>query len=47
VWGEMPVIWTYIGAAIVIGSALYIAHREHQLARERRRMAVTPPAITP
>jgi len=42
VWGEMPVIWTYIGAAIVIGSALYIAHREHQLARERRRMAVTP-----
>jgi drug/metabolite transporter (DMT)-like permease len=42
VWGEMPVIWTYIGAAIVIGSALYIAHREHRLARERRRMAVTP-----
>jgi drug/metabolite transporter (DMT)-like permease len=42
VWGEMPVIWTYIGAAIVIGSALYIAHREHQLARERRRMGVTP-----
>jgi drug/metabolite transporter (DMT)-like permease len=41
VWGEMPVIWTYIGAAIVIGSALYIAHREHQLARERRRKAVT------
>ena len=47
VWGEMPVIWTYIGAAIVIGSALYIAHREHQLARERRRTAATPPAITP
>ncbi len=42
VWGEMPVIWTYIGAAIVIGSALYIAHREHQLARERSRKAVTP-----
>jgi drug/metabolite transporter (DMT)-like permease len=47
VWGEMRVIWTYIGAAIVIGSALYIAHREHQLARERRRTAATPPAITP
>ena len=29
IWGEMPVIWTYVGAAIVIGSALYIAHREH------------------
>ncbi len=40
VWGEMPVIWTYVGAAIVIGSALYIAHREHQLARERRAAAL-------
>ena len=37
IWGEMPVIWTYVGASIVIASALYIAHREHQLARERRR----------
>ncbi len=27
----MPVVWTYVGAAIVIASALYIAHREHQL----------------
>jgi drug/metabolite transporter (DMT)-like permease len=41
VWGEMPVIWTYIGAAIVIASALYIAHREHQLARERRLAALS------
>jgi len=24
----MPMIWTYVGAAIVIASALYIAHRE-------------------
>jgi len=40
IWGEMPVIWTYLGASIVIGSALYIAHREHQLARERRRALV-------
>jgi drug/metabolite transporter (DMT)-like permease len=37
IWGEMPEIWTYVGAAIVIGSALYIAHREAQLARVRRR----------
>jgi drug/metabolite transporter (DMT)-like permease len=42
IWGEMPVIWTYVGASIVIGSALYIAHREHQLARERRRAAPAP-----
>lgn len=37
IWGEMPVLWTYVGAAIVIASALYIAHREAQLARERKR----------
>jgi drug/metabolite transporter (DMT)-like permease len=48
IWGEMPVIWTYVGAAIVIASALYIAHREHQLARERRRAAPSPrPSETP
>jgi drug/metabolite transporter (DMT)-like permease len=45
VWGEMPVVWTYVGAAIVIASTLYIAHREHQLARERRRAdTLKPPA---
>ena len=43
IWGEMPVIWTYVGAAIVIASALYIAHREAQLARERRRAALANP----
>jgi drug/metabolite transporter (DMT)-like permease len=47
-WSEMPVIWTYLGAAIVIASAIYIAHREAQLARERKRapqaaLEVTPP----
>jgi drug/metabolite transporter (DMT)-like permease len=39
IWDEMPVIWTYVGAAIVIASALYIAQREAQLARQRRRAA--------
>ncbi|CAN5225385.1 DMT family transporter [soil metagenome] len=41
IWGEMPVIWTYVGAAIVIASALYIVHREAVLARERRRAALS------
>jgi drug/metabolite transporter (DMT)-like permease len=46
IWGEMPVVWTYVGAAIVMASALYIAHREHQLARERKRAAMAgPPAV--
>jgi drug/metabolite transporter (DMT)-like permease len=47
IWGEMPVIWTYVGAAIVIASALYIAYREAQIVRERRRAealaALMPP----
>jgi drug/metabolite transporter (DMT)-like permease len=47
-WNEMPVVWTYVGAAIVIASALYIAHREHAVARERRRAAaVSPPSKPP
>jgi len=36
IWSEMPVIWTYVGAAIVIASALYIAYRESQIIRARR-----------
>lgn len=46
IWGQMPEIWTYVGAAIVIGSALYIAQREAALARERRLAALdaTPSA---
>lgn len=47
-WSEVPVVWTYVGAAIVIASAIYIAHREAQLARERKREArVTPPERRP
>ena len=47
IWGEMPVIWTYIGASIVIGSALYIAYRESQLVRARRAEARAIPAPRP
>ena len=36
IWGDMPALWTYLGASIVIASALYIAYRETQLVRERR-----------
>jgi len=39
IWSEMPVVWTYVGAAIVIASALYIAYRESQIMRERRAAA--------
>jgi len=48
IWGQMPEIWTYVGAAIVIGSALYIAQREAALAKERRLAALAAtPSATP
>lgn len=42
IWGQSPEVWTYVGAAIVIASALYIAQREAQLAKERRLAALKP-----
>ncbi len=32
-FGEVPDLWTWIGAGIIAGSALYIAHREMRIAR--------------
>ena len=46
VWGQMPEIWTYVGAAIVIASALYIAQREAQLAKARKRAALVTPSAS-
>lgn len=40
IFGEGVDHYTAMGAAIIIGASLYIAHREHQLARQRR----LPPA---
>ena len=34
-FNEVPDSWTWVGAAIIAGSALYIARREAQVARER------------
>jgi len=36
VWGDLPDTWTWIGSALVVGSGLYIWHRELVLARARR-----------
>lgn len=35
VFGEEPDIWTWVGAAIIAGSSIYIARRESVVARER------------
>ncbi len=36
-FGELIDMWTWIGAAVVMGSAAYIAHREAKVRREGRR----------
>jgi drug/metabolite transporter (DMT)-like permease len=33
IFGEQPDSWTWLGAAIIVGSSLYVAHREARLAR--------------
>lgn len=37
VWGDVPGVMVLAGSAIVVGSGLYILHRELALARRRRR----------
>jgi drug/metabolite transporter (DMT)-like permease len=39
-FGEVAEVWTWIGAAIIAGSAFYIARRESVLAKKRD---ATPP----
>ena len=34
-FGELPDLWTWVGAGVITGSAIYIARREAQVARER------------
>lgn len=34
-FGEVPDLWTWVGAAVIAGSAIYIARRESQVAKER------------
>lgn len=35
VWNELPDIWTYLGAAVIAGSGIYIVIRETRVARAR------------
>jgi drug/metabolite transporter (DMT)-like permease len=39
VFGNLPDIWTIVGAAIIAASGLYTAHRERVRRQERRRVA--------
>lgn len=35
-FGEVPDLWTWVGAGVIAASAIYIARRETQVARERK-----------
>ena len=36
-FGEFPGMWTWVGAALIVASSVYIAHREARLTRRRPR----------
>ncbi|MGO8919550.1 MAG: DMT family transporter [Stellaceae bacterium] len=42
VFGEVTDLWTWVGAAVIAGSSIYVAHREARLAR-RAATAVSQP----
>jgi drug/metabolite transporter (DMT)-like permease len=35
-FGEVPALWTLLGAAVIAGAAIYITHREAKVAKARR-----------
>lgn len=47
IFGEVPTGWTLAGAAIIIGSSLYITIREHDLERRSRSADAAPPSPSP
>ena len=47
VFGEVPSIWTWVGAAVIAGAAVYIARREAQLAAQGRHDPTPPPPLDP
>ena len=44
-FGEVSDGWTWVGAAIIAGAAIYVAHREARLARIGRAVPVARPAV--
>ena len=36
IWGDVPPVWTFVGAAVIFASATSIARREAIVERERR-----------
>lgn len=44
VFGEITDLWTWVGAAVIAGASIYVAHREAQLARRGATAAVSQQA---
>jgi len=42
VFDQLPDRWTWLGAAVIVATGLYIVHREWRLARHVRRPAIRP-----
>lgn len=47
VFGELPDIWTVLGAAIIVGAGGYVIWRERQLGRKRADIAEPVPTLPP
>jgi drug/metabolite transporter (DMT)-like permease len=45
IFGEIPDAATWIGAAIIIGAAMYVAYREAHVAKTGRKPAAQPAAV--
>jgi drug/metabolite transporter (DMT)-like permease len=44
-FAEMPDAWTWVGAAVIAGAAIYIAQRESRVARERPTLGVAAESV--
>ncbi|MEX0808764.1 MAG: DMT family transporter [Dongiaceae bacterium] len=42
IWGDLPDIWVFVGAGIMIASGVYLVHREHRLGKRQAPIAKTP-----
>lgn len=43
VFGDLPDVWTLLGAAVIVGSGVYLVHRERHAARMARQEAAAQP----
>jgi drug/metabolite transporter (DMT)-like permease len=42
IWGDLPDLWVFVGAGIMIASGVYLLHREHKLGKAQSPIAKIP-----